>query len=331
MPSREASHQKLQLYKNIYSQLRDKLHWKVGDQRTLFMVASMYAINGRSFDINRFMELSDYIKAQVGLFSTLKSSTRFAVAAMLDLPYEQPKEKFQEFIELYEKLVSDGFSRSVFTYIAALVMLTQDELNSNQEDSIKRIMQVYNGMKSNHFFLTSSNDYPLAVLLSNQPGSIEELMNRVESFYEQLNKNEFRRGNDLQFLSHILALNHGVPQDKLIERCTSLADGFKTSWLSPKGQHYPSIGLLSLLEDGLNAYELALELAKDLTNEKHFKWHKDLNLTIAIHLVMSNYVEDSLSLETGLYTTMETIIQAQQAAMVAMISASSVATTDSSS
>lgn len=146
--------------------------------------------------------------------------------------YSQLRKKFHESIELYEKLVSSGFNRSVFSYIGALVLLTQNETNSNHDESIKRFIQVYNGMKSNHCFLTSSNDYPLAVLLSNLPGSIEELMDRVEGFYEKLNKNGFRRGNDLQFLSHILALEHGMDERKLIERCVLLADEFKSSWLA---------------------------------------------------------------------------------------------------
>ncbi|HWO98330.1 MAG TPA: DUF4003 domain-containing protein [Bacillus sp. (in: firmicutes)] len=315
----EALRKKVDQYKDIYVQLKRELKWKVSDQRTLMMIASMYAVNGQSFNLKRFLDLSHYIKDQVSVFSTLKSYQRFTTAAMLDVRFEQPREKFHEFIHLYEEMVEGGFGRGTFTYIAALVMLSNTPNRRDRQECIKKSLAVYKGMKAEHLFLTSSSDYPLAVLLAKAEGDVDELINHIELFYKKLNDNGFRKGNDLQFLSHILSLDHGTEADLLVERCTRLFDAFKQSGSKPKAMHYPVVGLLALIDDGVNEIETIRQTVDELNSEKEFKWHKDLNFMMAVHLFMSEKTKDSTLLEAGIYTTLETLIQAQQAAMIATV------------
>ncbi|KAA0561515.1 DUF4003 family protein [Bacillus sp. CH30_1T] len=52
---------KVKEYKDIYSQLKKRLRWKVSDSRSIMMVASLYVTNERAFDLDRFVEFSDYI------------------------------------------------------------------------------------------------------------------------------------------------------------------------------------------------------------------------------------------------------------------------------
>lgn len=61
------------------------------------MVASIYVTNQRAFDVDRFIKISDYIKNEVGAFSTLKHEIRFTFAAMLDTHFEDYQTKFNEF------------------------------------------------------------------------------------------------------------------------------------------------------------------------------------------------------------------------------------------
>lgn len=315
----EELQQKMNQYKDIYAQLRSELKWKVTDQRTLMMAASVYAVNGQSFNLKRFLDLSDYIKNQVGMFSTLKSYQHFTTAAMIDVRFEQPKEKFDEFIHLYEELVNGGFGRGTFTYIASLVMLSNTPDKRGRQEYIKKSLAVYKGMKAEHLFLTSSSDYPLAVLLAKTEGSVDELIKNIELFYKKLNENGFRKGNDLQFLSHILSLNHETEANLLVERCTRLFDSFKQSGSKLKPMHYPAVGLLALSDDGEREIETIRQIVNELNSEKGFKWYKDLNFIMAVHLFMSEKMKDSSLLETGIYTTLETLIQAQQAAMIAVV------------
>ncbi|PLR78448.1 hypothetical protein CU633_05585 [Bacillus sp. V3-13] len=320
---------KLDLYSSIYSELKDHLKWKVSDNRTLMMVSSMYILNGQSFDLRRFIDLSNYIKDRVGVFSTLKSSQRYTIAAAFAVRYEQPEEKFDEYLKLYEQMVRSGFSRGAFTYIAALPMLENDVKGDSYQEKIVKSLAIYKGMRSKHLFLTTNSDYPLAVLLADVDGSIDELMDAIDIYYTNLAAGGFKKGNDLQFLSHILSLNDEKDSELLIQRCFTLLDSFQKWGIKLKPMHYPAIGLLSFVENSSNDLTLIKQITNELNANKHFKWHKDMNLTMAVNFVMSEKIENSSLLNTGLYTTMEALIQAQQAAMYAAIVGASVAITGS--
>lgn len=122
----EKAKSNMERYTQIYSQLRDRFHWKVPDQSVLMMVASLYITNNRNFDIERFNDVSEYIKNESGLFSPLRSQSRFTFAALLDTRFDNPKEMFPLFIAAYDELVSAGFSRNIFTYIAAMLLIPRD-------------------------------------------------------------------------------------------------------------------------------------------------------------------------------------------------------------
>jgi hypothetical protein len=69
---------------------------------------------------------------------------------------------------------------------------------------------------------------------------------------------------------------------------------------------------------------------KQLNADKLFKWHKDINVMLAVNLIISEKLNNSRLVETGIYTTIETIIQAQQAALLAVIASTSAVTATTS-
>ncbi|PHF01065.1 DUF4003 domain-containing protein [Bacillus pseudomycoides] len=320
--------QKLEQYTHIYAQLKGELKWKTSDSRTGMMIAAMYAGSDKSFHLGRFLEISNYIKDQVGMFSYLKSYHRFVVAATLDIHFTHYKEAFQKFLDLYERLVAGGFSRSIFTYLAAAALLPEE---TGQHDvRIQRSMQVYKRMKEDHFFLTSTDDYPLAVLLAGQSEKVEALMDRVERLYQKLAAAGMYKGNNLQFLSHILSLKKDVSEDILVAQCTNIWNLLKREKVKVKQMHYPAIGLLALLEDGEKEVHSIRAFIEKLQGDKLFRWHTDANILIAIQLFVSQKGAESQAANTGLQTMIEVLIQAQQAAMIAAITASTAAASASS-
>ncbi|WP_154818486.1 DUF4003 domain-containing protein [Bacillus cereus] len=321
--------QKLEQYKHTYVQLKGELKWKTSDSRTGMMIAAMYAGSDKLFDLGRFLEISSYIKNQVGMFSYLKSYHRFVVAATLDIHFTDYKEAFRTFLDLYEQLVTGGFSRSIFTYLAAAVLLTEE--NEQHGAHIQRSVQVYKRMKEDHLFLTGTNDYPLAILLAGQSENVETLMDRVERLYQKLAVAGFRKGNDLQFLSHILSLKKDVREELLVAKYTNIWNLLKQEKVKVKQMHYPAIGLLALLEDGEKEIHSIRACIEKLQGDKLFRWHTDTTILIAIQLFVSQKGEESKATNTGLQTMIEVLIQAQQAAMMATIAASSVATSSASS
>ncbi|KHF39416.1 DUF4003 family protein [Halalkalibacter okhensis] len=316
-------------YSSIFRQLKKRLKWHFTDERTLMMVASLYVTRNKEFRPSSFLEISDYIKNNVGMFSSLKSSQRFISAAMLDVNYDQPKEKFHEYVAVYEKLVEGGFKRGNFTFMAALCLLLGDTNETNHKWMIERAMAVYKGMKKDHFFLTGESDYPLAVLLAQVNRDIDEMMDDIDYYYKALPPHGFRKGNDLQFLSHILSLDKNVDSDILIHRISELTNMFKEAGRKIKPVFYPTIGLLSLLENGLEEVDNVMALFKRLNVEKGFRWHKDVNFIMAVTFIVKDKVEDTSLISTGIQTTIETIIQAQQAAMFAAMTGAAVAVSSS--
>lgn len=314
---------KLEDYQEIYSKLKKRLRWKVSDSRSLMMVASLYVTNKRPFHIDRFMEISDYIKNNVGAFSRLKHEIRFTFAAMLDTRFDDYPSRFHEFLSLYDSLIGAGFSRGSFSYIAAMTMLSDGD---RKQDFAAYGMEVYKKMRDQHFFLTGHSDYPFALLLSQREGNQDALIEKIEGFYHQLNSAGFRKGNDLQSMSHILSLHSEWSQDELAQRCTHLYDTFKQVGIKPKAMFYPQIALLSFVDEDLALVNQVKDVWEELNSSKAFKWHKDINLMMAVNMLISDKIENNAVMQVSLSTAIETLIQAQQATMIATVAAVSVTT-----
>lgn len=311
-------------YIQIYSELRESFRWKVTDQSVLMMVASLYISNNRTFDIDRFTELADYIKNESGMFSPLRSESRFTFAAMLDTKFESPKEKFPAFIAAYKALVSAGFSKNTFTYIAAMLLVTAntEDLKSLSE----RARGIYKKMREEHVFLTGHSDYPLAVMLALSDRQTDEMIFHIEDLYSKLSQNRFRKGNDLQSMSHILSQHENSTADVMVARSIEIYNRMEKEGIKPKTKFYPQIALLTFLEEGNDNLSEIIEVWEQLNAEKPFKWKKDINFMMAVHFVISDKIDHSSLLQTNLSTTIETLIQAQQAALIAALSSAAVTT-----
>ncbi|MBS8266400.1 DUF4003 domain-containing protein [Mesobacillus boroniphilus] len=323
----DKANRNIENYILIYSQLRERYRWKVTDQSVLMMVASLYISNNRTFDMNRFTELAEFIKSESGIFSPLRSESRFTFAAMLDTRFESPKEKFPAFIAAYNALVSEGFSKNTFTYIAAMQLVTANlvDLKSLSE----RARAIYKKMREEHLFLTGHSDYPLAVMLAQHDRQTDEMISYIEDLYSKLSQNGFRKGNDLQSMSHILSLNENSTADDMVALSTEIYDRMKKEGIKPKSMFYPQIALLTLIEKGNDNLSEIKAIWEQLNAEKLFKWKKDINFMMAVNFVISDKVEHSPLLQTNLSTTIETLIQAQQAASIAAISSAAVVASSS--
>jgi len=173
-------------------------------------------------------------------------------------------------------------------------------------------------MKKNHPFLTSGDDYALAILLANTNRNPEIL----EKYYKALNSEGFSKTNGLQMLSHILSFND---RDVLgtVKRCVEIRDVLKKNKLNISSEYYPAIGLMTLLDDenGELLHDL-VEASNYLKGQKGYKWlGKGMNVMIVAALIASEYVKD---IEEGVMTTtlqvsVQSIIAAQQAAMIAAV------------
>ncbi|WP_390216956.1 DUF4003 family protein [Halobacillus seohaensis] len=147
---------------------------------------------------------------------------------------------------------------------------------------------------------------------------------------DQLDQNGFRKGNDLQFLSHIFTIQQDVDASVLVDRAKRLTHDFKKMGLRVKPMFYPAIGLLALIENSSKDIETIMSLYYRFNTEKQFRWKKDINFIIATNFIVRDKVENTSLITTGIQTTIETIIQAQQAAMIAGVTAAATASNSGS-
>ncbi len=323
-------HENVDNYLEIYNTLYDNLKWKV-QSHMLMMVSLLYVINEKNFNLEEYMELCKYIKNNTNVFSPLHSHQRFSTSAMLITKFEDPKAKFHELIEYQNNLTAGGFKKGPYTTISSLALMTTHNKVESLDTRIDKAIDIYKGMKSNHFFLTSQGDYPLAILLSQSNSSIEVLMEEIEFYYSALAETNFKKGNDLQFLSHILMLSNIENKQFIVDRCNIIYEDMLNEGLKIKRFHYPQIGLMSIIDKNLDEEILQMkEITNIFNTSKHLKSTKDTNLTMAILLTISNVIknlyDDITIIEAGINTTIEAIIQAQNAALISSIAATSATT-----
>ncbi|PLR94599.1 hypothetical protein CVD19_16640 [Bacillus sp. T33-2] len=166
-------------------------------------------------------------------------------------------------------------------------------------------------------------------MLAQNDRQTDELIFHIEDLYSKLSQNGFRKGNDLQSTSHILSLHENSSSDELVAKSTEIFDRMKKERIKPKSMFYPQMALLTFIEKGIDNLTEIKEIWEQLNAEKPFKWKKDINFMMAVTFVVSDKIEDSSLLQTNLSTTIETLIQAQQAASMAAISTAAVAASSS--
>jgi hypothetical protein len=323
-------HETLDVYEGIYNQLRGAFRWQVSDHKLFMMVAGSYATSDKVFDLNRYEELTNMIKKEASLFSPLRSYPRFMIASLLDQRFEDPHTKIEDLVHIYDAFVKRGFKRGTFTYLSALIVLTETGVSTAPDTIIEKAWHIYKAMKSNHPFITSDNDYPLAVLLAELNEDAETLMNRVEDYYLKLHQQGLRKGNDLQFMCHILSLDETTPSDTYISDSLAILDSLKHRGFKLKSMHYPELALLAIINASQADLDLVHSLSETLNHKKAFRWHKDINRLLAINFIARHKMTENTLPQTGLYTTMETILQAQQTAMMAAMISGAVIVSSSS-
>ncbi|WP_051353076.1 DUF4003 family protein [Thalassobacillus devorans] len=315
-------------YVDVYEQLRKEMKWT--DKKIVMMVAAVYVTSERKFDIDRYVKLSETIKKEASMFSYLNSPLRYSVAAMLDTRFDDPFHAFQDMMQVYETMVRSGFNRSQYTYLAAVALMQDNQEKPDYPEKVERAVSIHRLMKKEHPFLTSNDDYPLAALLAHRGEEMESLIGQIEYIYRSLNRQGFWKGNHLQFLSHILALDEDHTPDELVERTITTSQALKKSEIRFKSLLYPEAGLIAFLSDDANMVKEILDFKQALDQEPSFRWHKDMNVKVAINISVSHQLREANTLQTGLFTALETIIQAQQAATLAGVYAATAASSSAS-
>src|SRR5665647_876729 len=319
---------------SVYNELKKKYKWRANDVSLRF-AAFIFALFDVPFEINKYDTVIRFIKKNTGIFSYYRSTLLYSMAAQLMCQFDNYEQSFLRMLEYDHKVKNHGFKNTTYLGIAAYALLltcTPDAL----EYRIIRAQEIYKGMKEKHFWLTSSDDYAVSILLAAEDEPVAILIDRMEQHYNQLRSEGFGRSNGLQFLSHLLTFRTEQVSEK-VTLCREIASFLKENKLAVSSMYYGTIGLLALLgNDSKKALEEVVAMVAYMKSRKDFKWYyKEINTLMISALVSNEYMEEKKQQQglstTSIGITIEALIAAQTAAMIAATTAATSAASASAS
>ena len=322
---------KLELFADNAQIIKKEFAWQ--NTLTKRLAALLYAQEGKTIDCEAIRQCHVLIKQNTGGFSAFRGNMALCVAALLSLSPD-PQARFSETLAVYDLLKEARFHASDFLAIAAYQIAAQSDAPVHAH-TVARTRRFYDGMKARHFFQTGQDDYIFAAMLGLTDLDPAVGTERIEQLYSRL-KGEFWDKNSVQALAQVLVL--GGSADDAADRVLTLRDALRAQKIKlDRAYILPVLGILVLLPVAPDTIVRDIGAAREtLRAQKGFgplSAPTQELLLYAASIVAGNYAErvkDGV-LTATLSTSITNIIIAQQAAMIAAISASNVAAASSSS
>lgn len=311
---------------------RDKIKAEFGWESVYMypMCAEIYLSKDKGVDVHQLRTCIDLIKEKVGIFSNFRSIAKLPIATMLAVS-ENPEIMMNNALKVYELLKSEFFTSSYLPLVA--VIIAELAQPYEYEQIARRTRTIYDQMKTEHPFLTSSDDSAFAALLALSNLSDQQIVQEVEKCYQIL-KPQFFSGNSVQSLSHVLALIEG----DATEKCNSTMNLFNK--LKERGYKYgtgyelPNLGVLALSGGDVDMIvSEIIEVDNYLSKQKGFGIFgigSKQRLMYAGMLLQDNQTT-AQSMQTAAINGTISLIVAEQTAICAAIVASSAASSSASS
>jgi hypothetical protein len=300
--------------------------WTV-DRKIVLAIASKFVASGKTFDAIRYKNVLQEMKKQSSWMSPLRTTVGYSIAANL-LEQEDTEKAVENLLTNVSILKEAKFRSGNFSYIGAQ-FLTEDEQNKKAHAQAARAL--FDAIRKHHPFLTSYEDIPYAVLLSSPSDDVELRAETMNQYYKELRTYNFNAGNELQWLSQVLTFLSPQFDVNLAPNVVALRDTLKNQNVKVKAMHYPLLGFLAILSLTKAQLQDIIDLYHELKDLKLLKWHREFVLFMAVQIAIYDMAKVQKSLSMTIMSSIELLIQAQQAAMIAAVSAAAIASSSSSS
>lgn len=305
-----------------FSEVSKTTGWAV-DKRIAIAVTNIYLSRNRAFDVQTHEAAVAVIKKSEGWTSPLRSHLLHVAAAFMVIKEEDVESSLKLLNQNQKELNNAGFWKTSYTYLAALLMKKPEEA--------ERTKKLYEEMKKHHKFLTSNEDIPYAALLGSREGLLEERAATMNMYYRDLRERGFTMGNDLQWLSQIMSFDSPDYDPEMVGRVLAIQQFFKDEKIKIRLAQYPILGFLAVTQvDGEALREIAKN-TRELEQNKIFRWYKEMAFSTAVQQTMVDNIDVQDISAMTFSTSLETLMQAQQAAMMVSINAAIISTTNNSS
>lgn len=266
------------------------------------------------------------LKSHTGIFSDFRGNVKLPMIAILATS-DSPDDKMNRAVNIHKALRANYFS-SDFLPIAALAL---DELapNDDYQKISERSRLIYNLMKKEHPFLTSSEDSVFATLLSLIDMPAEAIVSQAEKAYGILKK-VFHDSDAVQTLSHIMVLLGGNIENNCI-RTIELFNRLKNrKHKYGKGFELAILAILSIADDMDGVIDDIIEVDMFLSEQKGYGFwgiDKIQRIMHAAILVSKDYLtgKDLHIINTAFIGNTVSLVIAEEIAILAAISAANAA------
>lgn len=293
--------------------------------------AGIFTVKGRKIDESVLRECKAFIKRKVSLFSNFRSTAESPIATLLAVS-DNPKQLLENALLVYRMLKKDFWSSDYLPFAAMII--AQMATPTFYEGIAARTREIYNRIKKEHPFLTSSEDSTFCALMALSQKADDTILLDAEQCYRRL-KPHFFSANAVQSLSHTLALCDGESNAK----CQKTMVLFRK--LKESGHEYgtdyelSTLGVLAVSDYALDeiVHEI-IEIDNWLSYQKGFGFFSSITrkqrLMYAGILAQRNCLNEE-TMQTAAINGTVSLIIAQQAAMYTAVVASCTATASSSS
>lgn len=295
--------------------------------------AFQLAVRNQQIDIERIKDMIDYMKEKTSAFSYFRHCL-FPIAALLSTQ-RNGQQLFDLTIQYYEDLKEEKFRRS--TYLPYVAFFLASEVQPTEAaKTIEKAAQMYKIMKENNYWLTSDDDYMLAVLLAHSGIEPSHAANEMTECYRYLNERGIWKGNALQTMSHILGLSN-EPVYKKCDRLLEYQQLLKDEKIKLDSYSRSLLAVLSIVDSNVNStVHKITETDRALSSIKGFgNWSlgRGSRNMFSVALTLSEDVQKvtAETLQATVQNSIQSLLLAQQAVMIAGIAAATASSNSSSS
>jgi hypothetical protein len=315
----------IERYLFVFDSLRRRKRWST-DTNVLRFAALTLAATEVDDPGLRLEETAAVLAKKAGGFSPLNSSVRHAVAAILIRRGREPARVVHRVKETLAAFKEHGLRKGGAHPLLAALLLVLDAGDSPvSRGKIGRLKTIVDRWNRDHSFLTGADDYPMAAMHATGGTSVEQLGLDVETSYQCLRKAGFSRGNQLQLVSHLLMFSELGPREAS-HRFTRTAAALKKKGQRVWQGQYDEVALLVLTGAGPEEVATKVVRYRDRLREMKPRPQAAIAFSIATGIVLAEQAEKAKHVKGAAAAAnlraVQSLVEAQQAAIVACISAS---------
>lgn len=231
------------------------------------------------------------VKENSSVLSNFRGNNLLTIATTLSFQ-EDMNGSFKEIFSIYEKLKDKFFTNEYLVLAAIVIFNSRDRVSI--DGAINNTRVVYDYMKSNHFFLTGSEDICAAAMIAVTSDNMERTLKETEDYYTALKYNGFFAGNNLQSLSHMLPLFSGNIEDN-ITKVINMDKALRINRVPLKSYALPLLAVAAIIAKDVNVVAKEVKETSDLLKEEKgfgFSLGSVIRNMIAVGIVASSYIDE---------------------------------------